>query len=404
MSDTSKARTYEEAVQAVNNWIVIRAAKDENSDAEIDIDGDIGYDWWTGDDSNTAKAIKARLKEIANTKAKRILVSINSLGGYVHEGLGIHDALAANAAEIITDVRGVAASMATVIAQAGNTRKMSDNALYLVHQVRGGNWGNITQTEAYLEELKAWNDRLVKIYVKRTGTAEEDIRELMDRDNGEGVWIDADEALEMGLIDEVYEPMEMAASKNPRNLPKEAFIKNRLPQIPEDKRTLLNSEDMSEDKKTVSQMLAEMKTNIVNEIRTMLNLGEDDPLPKEVSEKLNEFDTRIKEAETGAEEATTRAETAEAEVTRLTGELETATENLTAKEGEVETLTARVTKVEGELTKAQGESTKIKGPQGGEDPNKPKNKDQAEWDAEAEKIKAVFMNTHDDGGPSGDEE
>ncbi len=374
--------TYEEALELVGKVIRITNAEDEGGEAEIEIDGEIGYDWWNDDDSNTAKAIKAKLKAIANLKAKKINVRINSFGGYVHEGLAIHDALAANKAEILTDVQGVAASMATVIAQAGNERLMSDNALYLIHQVRGGAFGNINETKAHLDDLIAWNDRLVNIYVKRTGMKEKDIRELMDRNNGEGIWIDADEALEMGLIDKVYEPMQAAASV--KNINPDKLKAMRMPAIPAGKRNIKNSTIMS-DKNTLMKMLTDLK----GEIRTMLGLDSEQDLPEDVISKLTEFNNRIEAAET---EASDNAE----EVTRLTGELDAAKATITDKETEVSNLMTKVSELEGKLTKLNSSSTKPKGPQGAEDDNNRLDKDAAEWDAEAQKIRNDLMFTHGD--------
>jgi ATP-dependent Clp protease protease subunit len=390
MSEERKKLSLEEATAAVDKWITIRNAKDEKGDAEIEIDGEIGYDWWTGDDSNTAKAIKAKLKEIANMKAKRIVVRINSLGGYIHEGLAIHDALAVNKAEIITDVQGVAASMATVIAQAGKTRRMSDNALYLLHQASGLSWGNINETKAALEDLVAWNDRLVNIYVKRTGKDEEEIRELMDRNNGVGVWIDADEAKEMNLVDEIYEPMKAAANaaKNARD--PERFKRFNLPEPPpfKDKQSPLNTDTMSEEtKKTWKEAFEDFK----NEVREILNIKKDEALPEEVINKLTEFDARIKEVE---EENKTEELTEK--VNSLTAELETANSAIQEKDSAIETLKNEKAQLEGDLTKKKAKSTKTESPEGRENPDAPVDKEMEALNRDAAKLRAELMVTHVD--------
>lgn len=194
----------------------IEIRNSSNDEAVIDIDGEIGWASYDGEEYNwnTASAIKKKLKDISNIKASRIIVNINSLGGYVDDGLAIHDALASHEAEIETRVTGMTASAATIIAQAGDVRKMSDNALYLIHHAWGMSWGNVNEMEAAVEDLKVIDKRLLNIYVKRTGKSEKELTELMAENNGTGKWIDADEAKEYGLIDESFEPMKAAASVN----------------------------------------------------------------------------------------------------------------------------------------------------------------------------------------------
>ena len=195
--------TMVEATELINKVIKIQNA--DTDTPTIDIDGFIGDLFWE-ESKNTVKAIKARLKEISKLKAKKIIVNINSPGGFVDAGLGIHDILAAHKAEIETNVEGLTASMATIIAQSANKgmRRMSDNALFLIHQPMNGAFANVTEAEQNLEELKKVNSRLVNIYDKRNSVSdEEEIRELMGVNNGNGKWIDADEALDLGYIDEI---------------------------------------------------------------------------------------------------------------------------------------------------------------------------------------------------------
>lgn len=186
--------------------------RNESDDvAVIDIDGTIGWVNENGD-WNTATAIKEKLKQIDQVEASKIIVNINSLGGFVDDGLAIHDVLASHSAEIETRVIGMTASAATVIAQAGDTRFMSDNSLYLIHKAWGLAMGNANDMMESAADLETIDKRLLNIYVKRSGKNEDELRGLMDENSGGGKWIDADEALEFGLIDEAFEPMKAAAS------------------------------------------------------------------------------------------------------------------------------------------------------------------------------------------------
>lgn len=194
----------------------------ESGEAVIDIDGAIGFDimkWLEGEEQqNTKEAVKEKLKEISGLQASRITVNINSLGGDVNDGISIHDLLAQHDAEIVTNINGMTASAATVIAQAGGTRRMSANALYLIHNSWTFAMGNRNEMLKMAEELEQIDGIMANIYARRGGKDRAYFLDLMNEDEGAGIWLTADEAKEHGLIDEVFEPMAMAASADPRLL------------------------------------------------------------------------------------------------------------------------------------------------------------------------------------------
>lgn len=198
------------------NLTVNTRENDGETIAEIDINGIIGFDWWASEDEqNTKEIMQEQLREIRSLNASRIIVNISSLGGDVDHGLAIHDLLAANSAEVETNVIGMTASAATIIAQAGDVRKMSDNALYLVHRAWTMGMGNANDFEALAGDLVKLDDRISNIYAKRSGKTKEEFLDLMNESNGDGIWITADEAEEFGLIDEIVEPMKAAAAVDP---------------------------------------------------------------------------------------------------------------------------------------------------------------------------------------------
>jgi len=177
-------------------------------EAVIDIDGEIGWASYDGEDFtwNTKEAIKKQLKDIAKMDVKKIIVNISSPGGYVDDGLAIHDVLAQHEAEIETRVTGMTASAATVIAQAGDVRKISANALYLIHRAWMLAIGNANTMKAAYEDSLKFDEVISKIYVKRTGKKESEILDLMNANDGDGKWMSAEDVIENGLADEVFEP------------------------------------------------------------------------------------------------------------------------------------------------------------------------------------------------------
>lgn len=191
----------------------------EQTVAEITIDGMIGEDLWSlEDDQNTKQRMRQQLREIGDVEADKILVNISSLGGDVDHGLAIHDLLAQNPATVETNVTGMTASAATIIAQAGDRRRISDNALYLVHRAWTIGIGNANDFEVLTSDLNTLDERISNIYAKRSDYDQDDFMELMGEANGDGIWLSADDAEEYGLVDEVYEPMKAAAAVDPQKI------------------------------------------------------------------------------------------------------------------------------------------------------------------------------------------
>lgn len=188
--------------------------RNESGVAIIDIDGYIGRDiwdeWMTGKKSpNTVENLKGKLREITEEK---IIVNINSPGGDLNDGLVIKDMLQSKNAEIITNLQGFSASAATVIAQAGNVRRMPETSFMLIHRVMFGLMGYFNQNtfEDLILDAKTIDDQLVRMYERKSSMNQDEIEKLMDEGGGYGRWISAEDALENGLIDEVYDPSDQS--------------------------------------------------------------------------------------------------------------------------------------------------------------------------------------------------
>jgi ATP-dependent Clp protease protease subunit len=136
--------------------------------------------------------------------------------------------LAQHKAEIITRITGMTASIATVIAQAGNKREMSDNALALIHRASYTVIASLNQNDLdnLKDDLQVIDNKILNIYEKRSGVNRDKLTELIDAQNGQGRWLDSNEAKEFGLIDEVFEPMQAVAM-----LTSEMLNKYKLPNI-----------------------------------------------------------------------------------------------------------------------------------------------------------------------------
>jgi flagellar motility protein MotE (MotC chaperone) len=97
--------------------------------------------------------------------------------------------------------------MGSVIALAGDEVIMSENSLYMIHNVWGGEVGDAGDLRKAAELMDKMGDRLVSIYMSKTGNSEEQIRSWMN----EETWFDSAEAVKYGFVDKIEEPIKLAA-------------------------------------------------------------------------------------------------------------------------------------------------------------------------------------------------
>ena len=187
------------------SWYRI-AAQDsdkEGGHAEIFIYGQIGLDWW-----GEGIAAETLVKELADLEAETIDVRINSVGGVVFEGLAIYNAFVRHPAKVTTHVDGMAASIASIVALAGNDVRIAENAFMMIHNPWGVEIGDANDMRKMADILDTLAGSLVDTYTAKTGESEKVIRGMMD----EETWFNASEAEELGLVDNIDARMEIAAA------------------------------------------------------------------------------------------------------------------------------------------------------------------------------------------------
>lgn len=178
------------------NAFEIRAAGE--SEAELLIYGDIGESWWG--ESVTAKETAEQLSAL---DVETIVVRINSYGGAVADGVAIFNALRSHAAEIKVRIDGVAVSIASLIAMAGDTVEMAENALFMVHAPWGGAVGNSKELREYADVLDTYAKAMSSSYVRKTGQEMETIMDLLT--DGKDHYYTAEEAKDFGYVDNIIE-------------------------------------------------------------------------------------------------------------------------------------------------------------------------------------------------------
>ena len=132
---------------------------------------------------------------------KDINLYINSPGGVISAGLAIYDTIQMVNAEVSTICVGMAASMATVLLSAGKKGKRYalPNATVHMHQPMGGAQGQASDIEIAAREILRMQDKIRTLLANNTGQTIEKIAQDTDRD----YYLDADQAKEYGLVDEV---------------------------------------------------------------------------------------------------------------------------------------------------------------------------------------------------------
>ena len=190
--------------QKAKKFWEFRASKTRNS-AELLLYGPISEDSWWGDEV-TPKQFADELKSLGDIS--ELTVRINSGGGDVFAGQAIHSLLRSHQAKVTVYIDGLAASIASVIAMAGDTVVMPRNAMMMIHNPWTIGWGNANDFRRIADDLDKIRESIIAAYQEKSGIDRDKLIELLDAET----WLTAEEALEYGLIDEIDERKTVAAS------------------------------------------------------------------------------------------------------------------------------------------------------------------------------------------------
>jgi ATP-dependent Clp endopeptidase proteolytic subunit ClpP len=148
------------------------------------------------------------INDLKRIEANEINLSINSPGGSVFDGIAIYNALRNSGKTINVKVLGVAASIASVVAMAGDKIVMPENAFMMVHNPWAVTKGNAEELREFADVLDKIGASLVATYVARTGKSEDEIKTLL----ADETYLTAAEAKELGFADEVEPALKAVAS------------------------------------------------------------------------------------------------------------------------------------------------------------------------------------------------
>jgi ATP-dependent protease ClpP protease subunit len=138
--------------------------------------------------------------QLAGLKGQRVAMRINSPGGDVFEARAIAVAIAQHG-DVHAHIDGLAASAATYIATACKTVQIADGAFFMIHNAWTFAYGNKADLRTTADLLDKVDQTIISDFVKKTGRTTEEIAAWMTAET----WFTAQEALENGFVDTVFD-------------------------------------------------------------------------------------------------------------------------------------------------------------------------------------------------------
>lgn len=165
---------------------------EDTSETELLFNGPISEDTWWGDEVTPA-LFRDELSKVSGN----LTVWLNSPGGDVFAASQIYSMLKNHKGKVTVKIDGIAASAASVVAMAGDETLISPTGMLMIHDpmtLAYGNKADMEQTITMLEEVK---ESILNAYVQKSHQSRETLSQLMS----EETWMNAEKALELGLVD-----------------------------------------------------------------------------------------------------------------------------------------------------------------------------------------------------------
>ena len=176
------------------------------AESHIYIYGAIGQDGVNTDHVRTALE-KAK-------SADKIILHVSSQGGEVYEGYTIYNLLKNSGKKIETIIEGFCASIATLVALAGDTVTMNETASFMIHNPFVGIEGDANALRKAADHLDAIKNELIRVYSAKTGLNAGDLWEMMNKET----YFTATAAKEIGFATATTEAYKAVAFFDPSKL------------------------------------------------------------------------------------------------------------------------------------------------------------------------------------------
>lgn len=224
------------------DWYAIRAQ--EKDETEIIIYDVIGWPYIDAD---------SFVRDLARIDTGKITVRINSPGGDVFDGIAIFNALSAHKAKVTTRIEGLAASIASVIAVAGDEVQAYKSTMFMIHDPWVLAIGNQYDLRDIAEILEKHGKAMIDIYADNSNVGKRDLKQMM-RDE---TWLTAKEAHDRGFIDQVLDTGEGAKAEGLAD-GRTKFDLSVFANAPDDLQTKQTTDDGDIDKRTLEHALRDV--------------------------------------------------------------------------------------------------------------------------------------------------
>jgi len=313
-----------------------------------------GYDWWTGCYGTRSKDVKAYLDAHPD---EEVDIAVSSPGGYVDEGLTIYQ-LIKDHGHVNVHILGMTASIATVLCMGAKHVDMSVGSTMLIHNASTGVtvWESankekldqlIQQWQKQRDDLDTIDKVIASVYAKRSGKTSDEMLAQMGREN----WLSPQQALELGLVDEVRD-LDEEDKKRQTNLAKRftnAYCSNLgLPPLPgataseEPSKTFLEKafNSLKEMFKNNTQ-ISNMKKKFLN-LQSLLNRKEDFEVKDEhvtlTDAEMQQIEDALAQKQKDLDDKSAALDKASQEVKDLKAQIEQKDKDIQDKDKEIEDL------------------------------------------------------------------
>lgn len=183
-----------EPPKGANDWFRIDNSTDDPDSTDVYVYGSIGGFWGIYADEF--------IEELRQVTTPKISLRLNSGGGSVFEGVAVANAIRAHPANFTVYVDSLAASIASVIMLAGDRVVMMPQSQVMCHNASGACFGEASDMTKMADLLDRQTHNIADAYSQRTGRPVSEWLDLMAEES----WFSAQEAVEIGLADEIYMP------------------------------------------------------------------------------------------------------------------------------------------------------------------------------------------------------
>jgi ATP-dependent protease ClpP protease subunit len=251
----------------------------------------------------------------ADNAVDTLEVEIHSGGGSVFEGYRIFNEmkkLRERGVYVTARINTLAASMGSVIAMAADKVEIASNGKIMIHEASGGAQGDSETLLRYAELLENISDEIAGIYAEKTKRDKDDIRRLMKKET----WMTADQAIELGFADEIFDTNAKAMSILDKFRP-DAVLTEKVQGL---EASLESAQaEITEMTAALTERTGDLE-NAIGELATIkAQLDEITAERETLNASLAEAQSKVAELEASIVEASTSAEARAAEIVAQAG-------------------------------------------------------------------------------------